>query len=169
MISSMKLRMIWPYDISNLVYHSHMKSWILWYCILYHSTCCAAGWGGLWAPDARRYTVLGTGVQLYGDCLDSSHGLVAVDAARVVSRSRLVVIEKSRLAAAGCAAHAGKAPMHRASGSTWLGWHLGLKYGLGVQDGINLETGWVKKEAEAGECLYSHQYLKIWTPSPDWT
>ena len=75
------------------------------------------------APDARRSTgsghaianVLGAGasVQLYGDCLDSAHGLVAVDAARVVSRSRLVVIEKSRLAAAGCAAHAGKAPMHR--------------------------------------------------------
>ena len=59
--------------------------------------------------------VLGAGVQLYGDCLDSAHGLVAVGAARVVSRSRLVVIEKSRLAAAGCAAHAGKAPMHRRS------------------------------------------------------
>ena len=90
---------------------------ILWY----HSTCGAAGWGGLGAPDARRSTgsghaianVLGAGVQLYGDCLDSAHGLVAVGAARVVSRSRLVVIEKSRLAAAGCAAHAGKAPMHR--------------------------------------------------------
>ena len=67
--------------------------------------------------------MLGAGVQLrlYGDCLDSApHGLVAVpvDASRVVSRGRLVVIEKSRLAAAGCAAHAGKAPMHRASGST---------------------------------------------------
>ena len=90
---------------------------ILWY----HSTCGAAGWGGLGAQDARRSTgsghaianVLGAGVQLYGDCLDSAHGLVAVGAARVVSRSRLVVIEKSRLAAAGCAAHAGKAPMHR--------------------------------------------------------
>jgi hypothetical protein len=176
MISSMILRMIWPYDISNLVYHSHMISWILWYSILYHSTCGAAGWGGLGAPDARRSSgsghaianVLGAGVQLYGDCLDSAHGLVAVDAARVVSRSRLVVIEKSRLAAAGCAAHAGKAPMHRANGSTWLGWHLGLKYGLGVQDGFKLETGcqWVKEDSEAGEYLYSHQYLKTWTPSP---
>ena len=50
----------------------------------------------------RPRHVLGAGVQLYGDCLDSAHhdGLVAVDAARVVSRSRLVVIEKSRLAAA---------------------------------------------------------------------
>ena len=60
--------------------------------------------------------MLGAGVQLYGDCLDSApHGLVAVpvDASRVVSRGRLVVIEKSRLAAAGCAAHAGKAPMQR--------------------------------------------------------
>ena len=58
-------------------------------------------------------------VQLYSDCLDSApHGLVAVDAARVVSRSRLVVIEKSRLAAADCAAHAGKAPMQRGLGST---------------------------------------------------
>ena len=126
MISSMILHMIWPYDISNLVYHSHMISWILWYSILYHSTCGAAGWGGLGAPDARRSSgsghaianVLGAGVQLYGDCLDSAHGLVAVDAARVVSRSRLVVIEKSRLAAAGCAAHAGKAPMQRGLGST---------------------------------------------------
>ena len=86
------------------------------------------GWGGLGAPDARRSTgsghaianVLGAGVQLYGDCLDSAHGLVAVpvDASRVVSRGRLFVIEKSRLAAAGCAAHAGKAPMQRGLGST---------------------------------------------------
>ena len=67
--------------------------------------------------------MLGAGVQLYGDCLDSApHGLiqvaVPVDASRVVSRGRLVVIEKSRLAAAGCAAHAGKAPMQRGLGST---------------------------------------------------
>jgi hypothetical protein len=65
--------------------------------------------------------VLGPGVQLNSDCLDSARGLglVAVDAARVVSRSgRLVVIEKSRLAAADCAAHAGKAPMQRGLGST---------------------------------------------------
>ena len=68
---------------------------------------------------ARRRGLLGAGVQLYGDCLDSApHGLVAVDASRVVSRGRLVVIEKSRLAAAGCAAHAGKAPMQRGLGST---------------------------------------------------
>ena len=75
------------------------------------------------APDARRSTgsghaianVLGAGVQLYGDCLDSAHGLVAVDAARVVSRGRLVVIEKksARRGGRGCAAHAGKAPMQR--------------------------------------------------------
>ena len=78
------------------------------------------------APDARRSTgsghaitnVLGAGVQLNGDCLDPVRGLVAVDAARVVSRGRLVVIEKSRLAAADCAAHAGKAPMQRGLGST---------------------------------------------------
>ena len=74
------------------------------------------------APDARRSTgsghaianVLGAGVQLYGDCLDSAHGLVAVDAARVESRGQFVVIEKSRLAAAD----AGKAPMQRGLGST---------------------------------------------------
>ena len=78
------------------------------------------------APDARRSTgsghaianVLGAGVQLNGDCLDPARGLVALDAARVVSRGRLVVIEKSRLAAADCAAHAGKAPMQRGLGST---------------------------------------------------
>ena len=54
--------------------------------------------------------------------------------------------------------------------STWLGWHLGLKYGLGVQDGFMLETAsgcqWVKEEGEAGEYLYSHQYLKTWILSP---
>ena len=58
---------------------------------------------------------LGTDVQLNGDGLDPAHGLVAVDAARVVSGGRLVVVEKRRLAAAvaaGSAAHAGKAPMH---------------------------------------------------------
>ena len=60
---------------------------------------------------------LGTGVQLNGDGLDPAHGLVAVDAARIVSGGRLIVVEKSRLAAAvaaGSAAHAGIAPMHRA-------------------------------------------------------
>ncbi len=86
-----------------------------------------------------------------------------------VTRGWLVVIEKSRLATASCAAHAGKAPMH--CGSTWRGWHLGLKYGLGVQYGFKLETGWVKEEGEAGhgDYLYSHQYLNYWTPSPNWT
>ncbi len=76
--------------------------------------------GRFGAPDARRSTgsshaianVLGAGVQLNSDCLDPARGLVAVDAARVVSRGRSVVIEKSWLAAAGCAVHAGKAPMH---------------------------------------------------------
>ena len=71
------------------------------------------------APDARRSTgsghaianVLGAGVQLNSDCLDPAHGLVAEAAARVMSRGRLVVVEKSRLSAAGGAAHAGKAPM----------------------------------------------------------
>jgi hypothetical protein len=38
--------------------------------------------------------VLGTGVQLNSDGLDPTNGLVAVDAARMVSRGRLVVIEK---------------------------------------------------------------------------
>ncbi len=60
---------------------------------------------------------LGTGVQLNGDGLDPAHGLVAVDAARVVSGSQLVVVGKRRLSAAvaaGSAAHPGIAPMHRA-------------------------------------------------------
>ena len=70
----------------------------------------------LWPRHRQRAgRSVGTVVQLNGDGLDPAHGLVALDAARVVSRSRLVVIEKSRLAAAGCAAHAGKAPMHRRS------------------------------------------------------
>ncbi len=51
--------------------------------------------GGLGAPDARRSTgsghaianVLGAGVQLNSDCLDPALGLVAMAAARVVSRS----------------------------------------------------------------------------------
>jgi hypothetical protein len=38
--------------------------------------------------------VLGTGVQLNGDSLDPSHGLVAVAAARIVSGCRVVVIAK---------------------------------------------------------------------------
>jgi hypothetical protein len=70
-----------------------------------------AGWGRR-MPGAPPAPVLGAGDQLNSDCLDPARGLVAVDAARVVSRGRLVVIEKSRLAAAGCAAHAGKAPNH---------------------------------------------------------
>ena len=60
---------------------------------------------------------LGTGVQLNGNGLDPAHGLVAVDAARIVSGGRLIVVEKSRLAAAvaaGSAAHAGIAQMHSA-------------------------------------------------------
>ncbi len=69
--------------------------------------------------------VLGTGVKLNGDCLDPAHGLVAVAAARIVSGCRLVFVEKGLLAAAvaaGCAAHAGKAPMHRS--------HWSFKCGL---------------------------------------
>jgi hypothetical protein len=73
-----------------------------------------AGWGRQ-TPGATPAPVLGAADQLNGDCLAPARGLVAVDAARVVSRGRLVVIEKSRLAAAGCAAHAGKARMHRGS------------------------------------------------------
>ncbi len=41
---------------------------------------------------------VGTGVQLNGDGLDPAHGLVAVDAARIVSGGRLIVVEKSQLA-----------------------------------------------------------------------
>ena len=100
-------RMIRPPDITNLVYHSHMISYIM----APAARRDGAGWG-------RQTPVLGAGVQLNGDCLDPARGLVAVDAVRVVSRCRLVVIEKSRLAAAGCAAHAGKAPMQRGLGST---------------------------------------------------
>jgi hypothetical protein len=57
-----------------------------------------------WWPGSRRSTgfgvamanVLGTGIQLNSDGLDPAHGLVAVDAARVVSRGRfkLLVVEK---------------------------------------------------------------------------
>jgi hypothetical protein len=83
----------------------------------------------LGAPGARCSTgsshaianMLGTRVQLNGDGLDAAHGLVTLAAARVMHRGRFVVIKKSRLAAAaaaGCAAHAGKAPMQRGLGST---------------------------------------------------
>ncbi len=81
------------------------------------------------APRARCSTstglaianVLGTGVELNRDCLDDgrldpAHGLIAVAAALIVSGYRLAGVEKSRLAAAiaaGCAAHAGIAPVHR--------------------------------------------------------
>ena len=109
-------------------------------------------WGGLGAPDARRSTgsghaianVLGAGVQLYCDCLDSAHGLVAVDAARVVSRSRLVVIEKSRLAAAGCAAHAGKAPMH----SKHLTRMTHLTWASSMNSEFKMDSCWNLKLAE---------------------
>ncbi len=70
--------------------------------------------------------VLGTGVQLIGDGLDPEVG-------------RLEVVETSRLAAAGGAAHAGKAPMDTTLASS--GWHWGFKCGLGDQDGFKLETG----------------------------
>jgi hypothetical protein len=64
--------------------------------------------------------MLGTCVQLNCDGLDAVHGPVAlpVAAARVIHCGRFVVIKKSLLAAAaaaGCAAHAGKAPMHSLS------------------------------------------------------
>jgi hypothetical protein len=57
----------------------------------------------------------GKGVQLNGKGPDPAHGLAAVDAARIVHGGHFVVIERSRLAAAvaaGCAAHAGIAPLH---------------------------------------------------------
>ncbi len=63
----------------------------------------------MWAPRARSSASsglaaaneLGTGVQLNGNGLDPAHGLVAVDAARIVSggRFKLIVVGKSRLAA----------------------------------------------------------------------
>jgi hypothetical protein len=62
---------------------------------------------GDWCPAQR----------LNGNGLGPANGLVAVDAVRVMSGSRLVVVEKRRLSAAiaaGIAAHAGIAPMHRA-------------------------------------------------------
>ncbi len=161
--------MTWPPGISFIIYQCQ----VWWYLsLLYHGTC-AAGWRGLGAPGARRSTssglaianVLGTCVQLNGDSLDPAHGLVAVAAPRVVHGDRSVVIEKSRLAAAiaaGCAAHSGKAPMHISR------WHWGFKFGLGVQDGFNFETGdKVEETDEAGEYSGS-QYLKAGTPSPEW-
>ena len=123
------------------------------------------------APRARRSTssglaianVLGTGIQLNCDCLDPAHGLVAVDAARIVSGYRLVVVEIRWVAAAvaaGCAAHADIAP-HR------LGCHRSLKYGLGVQVGFKfkLETGEKVKEESGAE---SRDWpLKAGISSPD--
>ncbi len=127
------LRMIYAFDISITRYHSHAISHILWYLSLCHGTC-AAGWRGLGAPGARCSTgsshaitnlnMLGTCIQLNCDCLDAVHGPVALAAARVMHHGRCVVIKKSQLAAgaaSGCAAHAGKAPMH--SLSARLGWH----------------------------------------------
>jgi hypothetical protein len=77
--------------------------------------------------------MLGTGVQLNGDSLDPAHGPVAEAAVPVMSRGRLVVVEKSRLAAAGGAAYAGQ----------WMAPDSDdrVKYVLGVQDGFKLETG----------------------------
>ncbi len=73
------------------------------------------------APRASSCLVtaneLGTGVQLKCYGLDPEHGLVGVDAVLVVSGCQLIVVEKSQLAAAvaaGSAAHAGIALMHRA-------------------------------------------------------
>jgi hypothetical protein len=72
----------------------------------------------IWSSTSRSTSsglaiahVLGTGVQLNCNSLDPSHGPVAETAARVMNRGRLVVVEKRRIAAAGGAAHAGKAPM----------------------------------------------------------
>ena len=173
-ILSMILAMIWPSDISITWYLCHVISQIWWYHSLCHGTC-AGGWRGLGAPGARCSTasslaianMLGRCVQLNSDGLDPAHGLVALAAARVMHHVRFVVIKKSRLAAAaaaGCAAHAGKAPMHSTR------WHWGFKYGLGVQDGFKLETGdQVEEEGEAGEYSQSRQNLKAGTPSPDWT
>jgi hypothetical protein len=173
MLLNMILPMIWPSDICITWYHSHTISQILWCYNLYHGTC-AAGWRGLEAPGARRSTssvlaiianVLGTCVQLNGDGFDPTPGLIAVAAARVVHHNRFVVIEKSRLAAAvaaGCAAHAGNTPMHRAR------WQWDFKYGFGVKDGFKLETR-DEKEKKGGAGEYSLQYLKARTPSQDWT
>jgi hypothetical protein len=52
-------------------------------------------------------------VELNGDRLDPSTGIAATSAARIVSGGRLIVDEISQLSAAGGAAYAGIAPMHR--------------------------------------------------------
>ena len=150
------------YDITALWYHNFHD--ILAHTAWYHGTC-ATGWRWLGAPRASRSAfpglaianVLETGVQLNGDRLDPPHGLVAVAAAWIVSGCRLVVVEKSRLAAAvaaGCTAHAGNAPMHSTRG------HWSVKYGLGlrVQVGFNMGTGEkVKEEGECGPAGWYHR------------
>ncbi len=71
-----------------------------------------------------------------------------MDAARVVHSSCFVVIEKSRLAAAvaaGSAAHAGIAPMHRAR----CHWYVKSQVGHGVEVGFKLKIG--EKLKEEGE------------------
>ncbi len=81
----------------------------------------ATRWRWLGAPRASRSSsacfaitnILRTSVELNGDRLDPSTGLAATLAALIVSGGRLIVVEISRLSAAGGAAHAGIAPMHR--------------------------------------------------------
>ncbi len=81
----------------------------------------ATRWRWLGAPRASRSSsaclaitnILRTSLQLNGDRLDPSTGLAAKLAARIVSGGRLIVVEISRLSAAGGAAHAGIVPMHR--------------------------------------------------------
>jgi len=78
-------------------------------------------WRWLGATRASRSSSTGfaiantlqTSVELNGDRLDPSTGFAATLAARIVSGGRLIVVEISRLSAAGGAAHAGIAPMHR--------------------------------------------------------
>ena len=67
----------------------------------------------------RHHQHTATSVELNGDRLDPSTGFAATLAARIVSGGRMIVVEISRLFAAGGAAHAGIAPMHRC--------HLGVK------------------------------------------
>ena len=67
--------MIWPPDISNFWYHSHVISRISWYVPLYHGTC-AAGWRGLGAPASRCSTSSGSGLAI-ANVLGDQWGLLS--------------------------------------------------------------------------------------------
>jgi len=112
--------------------------------------------------------MLGTCVQLNCDYLDAVHGLVALAAARVMHCCRFVVIKKSRPMQAKRRCNVDSEARFKHLTRMTFGPHVWSWISRWIHVG---NCQWLSEgggcHGEAGEYLYSHQYLKTRILSPN--